>query len=245
MRLAGAQGQRGRFGYRARAPATAVEDDTALHPKAPCHDCTAMRRLFPVTGPDDSSRRRRPPLPTAATRRTASGASTSWPTPTRTPSGPGGRRLAARQHGVHARRRRPARRPLAAASPAPPTCGSSARCGGWPTWWSSARRRYARRATARPAPGRPSPARRAAAGQGPAPGDRGGQREPGPGLLAAAVHLAAGADPRADRCRGAPADRVAAARKAGAEVVIAGDGHRGGPGAGRAGAGGPRAAAGC
>lgn len=65
--------------------------------------------------------------------------------------------------------------------------------------------------------------RRTEAGQAPAPADRGGHREHGPGLLAAAVHLAHGADPDPDGCRRGP-DRIATAEKAGAQVVIAGDG---------------------
>ena len=173
-----------------------------------CHTA-AMRRLFPVsahrTGPDAEHLGALDP-------RTASGRSTSWPTPTRTRRRTTrcarARRLAARQHGVLAGRRRPARRAARSRSPATPTCGSSGCCGRSRTRWWSARRPYGRRATG---PARAREAFAAPPGRGRAgPGarDRRGQRRPGPGLLAAAVHRAAGAHPGADRRRGAPPDRV-------------------------------------
>ena len=104
-----------------------------------------MRRLFPVTD-ETAARSLRRGRPDGVDPRRA-GRRLRVPRGGRRPRGPAA--LAARQHGVHARRRRPARRPLAAHLHRRPTCGSSAPCGGSRTWWSSVRKRYGRRGTGR------------------------------------------------------------------------------------------------
>ncbi len=156
--------------------------------------------------------------------RTASGASPSWPppTPTRNP------RRAPRGRGCGPTWSRPSTAPPStraapSPSPAPPTCGSSAPCGRSRTSWWWARRRCGRRGTARPARVLEFAGAREAAGQGPAPAIA---------VVSASLELdftlplfTSPLVPTLILTGAAAApDRVAAAEKAGARVLIAGAG---------------------